>query len=153
MRGPARPPPRPRLTCSTPGMTISSTCRKPFLSRPMSTKAASRPGQDVVDDALVDVADDRAASAALEVDLGDAVALGDSRRFLRRAYASATSPGRRARPAASSMATRVSPRSTVTSTCFLKMIPHWKTEALPLRCGRLARLRVDGVQEAEGQER
>ena len=31
-------------------------------------------GQDVVDLALVDVADDRAASAALEVDLGDAIA-------------------------------------------------------------------------------
>jgi hypothetical protein len=29
-------------------------------------------GQDVVDLALVDVADDRAAAAALEVDLGDA---------------------------------------------------------------------------------
>ena len=34
-------------------------------------------GQDVVDDALVDVADDRSAAAALEVDLGDAVAGGD----------------------------------------------------------------------------
>ncbi len=32
------------------------------------------PGQDVVDLALVDVADDRARAAALEVDLGDAVA-------------------------------------------------------------------------------
>ena len=31
-------------------------------------------GQDVVDLALVDVADDGAAAAALEVDLGDAVA-------------------------------------------------------------------------------
>src|SRR5918995_236135 len=38
-------------------------------------------GQDVVDDALVDVADDRAATSALEVDLGDAVPLGD-RAFL-----------------------------------------------------------------------
>ena len=34
-------------------------------------------GQDVVDAALVDVADDRAAATALEVDLGDAVAVGD----------------------------------------------------------------------------
>ena len=33
-------------------------------------------GQDVVDLALVDVAHDRAAAAALEVDLGDAVAGG-----------------------------------------------------------------------------
>ena len=32
-------------------------------------------GQHVVDAALVDVADDRAPAAALEVDLGDAVAL------------------------------------------------------------------------------
>jgi hypothetical protein len=35
------------------------------------------PGQDVVDLALVDVADDRPASATLEIDLGDAVARGD----------------------------------------------------------------------------
>ena len=28
-----------------PGRTISSTCRKPFLSRPMSTNAASRPAR------------------------------------------------------------------------------------------------------------
>ena len=37
------PPPRPRRGASTPGSTISSTCRKPFFSRPMSTNAASRP--------------------------------------------------------------------------------------------------------------
>ena len=37
--------PRPRRTCSTPGMTISSTCRNPFLSSPMSTNAASSPGR------------------------------------------------------------------------------------------------------------
>ena len=35
----------PRRGVSTPGSTISSTCRKPFLSRPMSTKAASSPGR------------------------------------------------------------------------------------------------------------
>jgi len=35
----------PRRATSTPGMTISSTCRKPFLSRPMSTNAASSPGR------------------------------------------------------------------------------------------------------------
>src|SRR4029079_9758619 len=35
------------------------------------------PGEDVVDPPLVDVADDRAAAAALEVDLGDAVAGGN----------------------------------------------------------------------------
>ena len=36
---------RPRRATSTPGMTISSTCRKPFLSSPMSTNAASSPGR------------------------------------------------------------------------------------------------------------
>jgi len=36
---------RPRRCTSTPGMTMSSTCRKPFLSIPMSTNAASRPGR------------------------------------------------------------------------------------------------------------
>ena len=73
-------------------------------------------GQDVVDPALVDVADDRAAAAALEVDLGDAVAGRQA------ALLAAPSPLRAAgdSPAASSIATRVSPRSTVTSTCFLK---------------------------------
>jgi hypothetical protein len=37
----------------------------------MSTKAAFHAGQHVVDLALVDVADDRAAAAALHVELGD----------------------------------------------------------------------------------
>ena len=68
------PEPRPRRGASTPGSTISSTCRKPFLSRPMSTNAASRPGEDVVDASLVDVADDRARAAALQIELRDAVA-------------------------------------------------------------------------------
>ncbi len=35
----------PRRGVSTPGMTISSTWRNPFLSSPMSTNAASRPGR------------------------------------------------------------------------------------------------------------
>ena len=38
-------PPRPRRAISTPGSTISSTCRNPFFSRPMSTNAASSPGR------------------------------------------------------------------------------------------------------------
>ena len=84
-------------------------------------------GQDVVDLALVDVADDRAAAAALEVDLGDAVA---GRQAALLAAPGPTAAG--TSPAASSIATRVSPRSTVTSTCFFKTIPHWKTEARPL---------------------
>src|SRR5918997_1701389 len=33
------PPPRPRRWTSTPGIMMSSTCRKPFFSSPMSTKA------------------------------------------------------------------------------------------------------------------
>ena len=70
-------------------------------------------GQDVVDAALVDVADDRAAAAALEVDLRDAVAGGDlvrlrrprdrERRFGRRGRIARTPPAwrrgsRRGRP-------------------------------------------------------
>ena len=86
------------------------------------------PGQDVVDLPLVDVADDGAPAAALEVDLGDAVAGGQAAL----AAAGGTYARRCGSPAASSMATRVSPRSTVTSTCFLKPIPHWKTVARPL---------------------
>ena len=35
----------PRRGASTPGSTISSTCRKPFFSSPMSTNAASRPAR------------------------------------------------------------------------------------------------------------
>ena len=41
---PSRPAPRARAAAPRrPGSTISSTCRKPFFSSPMSTKAASRP--------------------------------------------------------------------------------------------------------------
>ena len=54
LRAPRRP--------SSSGPTISSTYRKPFFSRPISTNAASMPGQDVVDGAEVDVAGDRAAA-------------------------------------------------------------------------------------------
>src|SRR3954447_21472173 len=51
------------------------------------------------------------------------------------------------------MATRVSPRSTVTSTCFFKAIPHVLEDGGPSlpRCG-VARLRVDRLQKADGQE-
>ena len=76
-------------------------------------------GEHVVDAALVDVADDRAVAAALQVELGDLVAGGCGRRAYGaggwgsgRACAAATVP------VASSSATRVSPRSTLTSTCF-----------------------------------
>ena len=55
-------------------------------------------GQDVVDDALVDVADDRAAAAALEVDLGDAVARGDLAASCGARTRARTWPARRARP-------------------------------------------------------
>ena len=73
-------------------------------------------GQDVVDLALVDVADDRAVAAALEVELRDAVA----RRWGSPCGARAAPRVGLAAgvPVASSSATRVSPRSTLTSTCF-----------------------------------
>ena len=104
-------------------------------------------GQDVVDLALVDVADDRAAAAALEVDLGDAVAGGQAALL-----AAAGLTGGRDPPAASSIATRVSPRSTVTSTCFSRRFLIGRRRPGP--CSRrLARLRVDRLQQADGQER
>ena len=71
-------------------------------------------GQDVVDLALVDVADDGAVAAALEVELGDAVTAAGCA-FVRPDFLA--TPGF---PVASSSATRVSPRSTLTSTCFFR---------------------------------
>ena len=89
-------------------------------------------GQDVVDLALVDVADDRAPAAALDVELSDAVA---GLRTLRRRVCAQLPPstpplcGRDAEereaagvPLASRSATRVSARSTLTSTCFFNVI-------------------------------
>ena len=77
-------------------------------------------GEDVVDDALVDVADDRPLVATLDVELGDlpvAVALG-----LRLAPTAAAASA--ARALASSIATRVSPASTETSIRFFKCSPQ-----------------------------
>jgi hypothetical protein len=51
--------------------------QEPVLLEADVDERGLEPGQDVVDLALVDVADDRSAAAALEVDLGDAVARGD----------------------------------------------------------------------------
>ena len=89
-----------------------------------------QPGQDVVDLALVDVADDGAVAAALEVELGDAPAVGGLAAVLR---GGAARGGRRlgrrgGAPVASISATRVSPRSTLTSTCFLTM-----SKSLPIQ--------------------
>ena len=81
-------------------------------------------GEHVVDAPLVDVADDRAGAAALQVELGDRVAGGRDwqgaggggswrwRCVVLRADVS---------PAPSSSATRVSPRSTLTNTCFFNL--------------------------------
>src|SRR5436309_3187906 len=68
-------------------------------------------------------------------------------------YSSATRGFRR--PTDSRSATRVSPRSTVTSTCFFtKWCSFLDLEARPeaLVRARGAPLRVDRLQEAEGQE-
>ena len=88
-------------------------------------------GQDVVDAALVDVADDRAPATALEVDLRYAVAGRDLVALAAARERERDLDGAAGSPDASSMATRVSPRSTVTSTCFLKGQPHWKTWPSP----------------------
>jgi len=45
-------------------------------------------------------------------------------------------------PSASNIATRVSPRSTVTSTCFLNGVPSGEDGGPALACQRLARLRI-----------
>ena len=99
------------------------------------------PVEHVVDAALVDVADDRAAAAALEIELRDAVA--------RRRVLGARAPARRPRagvPACSSIATRVSHGSTLTITCFFTVGPSvwaWKA-GMPapsgevLKAGRIA---------------
>ena len=73
------------------------------------------PGQDVVDAALVDVPDDRARAAPLDVELADPPVrlLPACRRFLLPPFLASGVPS------ASRMATLVSPRSAVTSTCFL----------------------------------
>src|SRR6185436_13286796 len=67
-------------------------------------------------------------------------------------YSSATRGLRR--PADSSSATRVSPRSTLTSTCFFTSRGFLDLEAWPEALVRACRapLRVDRLQEAEGQE-
>ena len=137
--------PRPRRGASTPGSTISSTCRKPFFSRPMSTNAASRPGEHVVDAALVDVADDRAGAAALEVELGDAVAGGGiggplAAAGARRWWLVCEAAGS---PVPSSSATRVSPRSTLTNTCFFNLY------SFEFVSPRLEALRLSGAAAAE----
>ena len=75
-----------------------------------------QPGQDVVDLALVDVADDRAVAAALEVELGDAVAGAPGRAVLR--VRPPRGLRRRACPSPRAARRGSLPRSTLTSTCF-----------------------------------
>ena len=100
--------------------------QKAVLLQPDVDERRLEPGQDVVDPALVDVADDRAVTAALQIELGDSDSPGRAPP-LRRAYvagAGRSEPGLRGAtvPVASSSATRVSPRSTLTSTCFFNFI-------------------------------
>jgi len=94
--------PRPRRGVSTPGSTISSTCRKAVLVEADVDEGGLEAGQDIVDLALVDVADDRAVAAPLEVQLGDAVAAAG---FFPRRRPDLGAPGV---PVDSSSATRVS---------------------------------------------
>ena len=156
-------------TCTTiswPGLSRSEILRPPPLPRPRLRRLDARqhdlvdvqeavlleadvderrlePGQDVVDLALVDVADDRAAAAALDVELSDAVAgRGAGRACLwRRAYATLpAAAGQRVReaagvPLASSSATRVSARSTLTSTCFFNVIQSFGVGMRRARAG------------------
>ena len=66
--------PRPRRGLSTPGQHDLVDVQEAVLVEADVDERRLEAGQDVVDPALVDVADDRAAAAALEVELGDAVA-------------------------------------------------------------------------------
>ena len=112
-------------------------------------------GQDVVDLALVDVADDRAPAAALDVELGDAIA---GLRASAAACASARPPCAAAAeereaagvPLASRSATRVSARSTLTSTCFFNV-----NQSFGIGWGRARRGRRDrggGLAARSGDE-
>ena len=104
---------------STPGQDDLVDVQEAVLVEADVDERGLEPGQDVVDLALVDVAHDGAVAAALEVELGDAVAGGGvlpSRRRRRPRVGSAAGV-----PVASSSATRVSPRSTLTSTCFFTL--------------------------------
>ena len=104
-------------------------------------------GQDVVDLALVDVADDRASAAALEVDLGDAVAGGQTALL---AAARPTGGGNLAR--------RFQHRDPGLSPVdrdqhlLLHVDTSFEDGGPALDGSGLARLRVDRLQQADGQE-
>ena len=104
-----------------------------------------------VDDALVDVADDRAASAALEVDLGGAVALGH------RAFLGALTGARLGRGGGLARGLQHCDAGLPTVDRDQHLLsqgdPSLEDGGPSLGCGRFARLRVDGVQQAQGQER
>ena len=108
----------PAARCLDAGQHDLVDVEKPVLLQSDVDERRLEPGEHVVDAALVDVADDRAGAAALEIQLGDVVAG-------RRVGGLTPAPGRRRPglrsatvPVASSSATRVSPRSTLTNTCF-----------------------------------
>ena len=85
-------------------------------------------GEDVVDLALVDVADDRAVALALQIQLGDPVV--PEAGLLRRRERARALDLRDAVdgvPLVSSNATRVSPRSTLTNTCFFNCVQSFRS--------------------------
>ena len=97
------------------------------------------PGQDVVDLALVDVADDRAAAAALNVELGDLPFVGGGGLLAARLPCLGL-------PFASSTATRVSPRSTLTRMFFFMIFLSCASQSTQARATRRGRLRVRGCR-------
>jgi hypothetical protein len=79
MRGPLWP--RPALDLLDPRQHDLVDVQEAVLLEADVDERGLEAGQDVVDLALVDVADDRARAAALEVDLGDAIARGGAARL------------------------------------------------------------------------
>ena len=115
MRGPP-PRPRPRRLRLAVGRDDLVDVQEAVLLEADVDERGLHAGEHVVDAALVDVADDRAAAAALDVELGDAPVLVDLRHALRPLLLLLVLPG--AAFLLSSIATRVSPRSTDTNTCL-----------------------------------
>ena len=125
--------------------------QEPVLVEPDVDERRLEAGEDIVDAAVVDVADDRAAAATLEVDLRYAVTGGN---FM--GLAAARTPPRFGRRA------RISGRlqhgdaglAAIHRDQYLLFQGTTSLEdgGPPLAIRRLARLRVDGVQEPEGQE-
>ena len=112
------PPPRPRAADLHAGEHDLIDVQEAVLLQADVDERGLQAGQDVVDLALVDVADDRAPAAALDVELSYPIAGPRFAGLLARGAGCEEDFAAPGAPVASSSATRVSARSTLTSTCF-----------------------------------